>query len=152
MDISLDLVSAVLLCILALTAPPFLSLVLFRVMVKDGVPLDSRKFRHNHRVLGLIFWPAMFFPGLFAILVGGGYTASMPDRLRAASITCAGSLVPVFCWFLFMLASRRQLWTRLPDFTKRFPLHFFYLFHLVPLSWSLLLLHHFWRLFERGSF
>ena len=142
--------STVLLGILALSAPVVLSLVLFRVLVKDGVPLDNQEFRKNHCILSLIIWPAMFFPGLFAIL--GGYTASMPDILRAASITCAGSLVPVLCWFLLMFALRRKLWTTRPDFTKAFPLHFFYLFHLVPLSWSLLLLHRFWKHIERVFF
>lgn len=138
--------------ILALSAPVVLSLVLFRVLVKDGVALDGPKALHNHCVLFLIIWPAMFFPGLFGILGGGGYTASMPDRLQAASITCVASLVPVLCWFLLLLALRRRLWMRLPDFTNRFPHHFFYLFHLVPLSWSLLLLHNFREHIERVFF
>ena len=131
--------STTLLGMLALSAPVVLSLVLFRVLVKDGVPLDNQAFRKNHCFIFLIFWPAMFFPGLFAILSSDGYTASMPDKLRAASITCAGSLVPALCWFLLMLALRRKLWAKLPDFTKAFPRHFFYLFHLVPGSWAVLL-------------
>lgn len=129
--------SVTLLGILALSAPVVLSLVLFRVMVKDGVPLDSRKFRQNHRVFFLIIWPMMVFPGLFAILFGG--TALLPDRLRAASITCAGTLVLVLSWFFLMLVLRRKFWVKRPDFTKTFPLHFFYLFHLVSGSWAVLL-------------
>ena len=139
MLIPLPELSTALLGMLALSAPVILSLVMFRLLVKDGVPLDNQKFRQNHCVLSLIFWPAMFFPGLFAILFGGGYTASMPDKLRAASITCAGSLLPVLCWFLFMLVLRRKLWTTRPDFTKAFLLHSFHLFHLVPGSWAVLL-------------
>lgn len=132
--------STALLGILALSAPVILSLVLFRVLVKDGVPLDNQKFCQNHCVFYLIIWPAMFFPGLFAILFGDGYnTASIPDNLRAASITCAGSLILVLCWFLLMLVLRRKLWTTRPDFTKAFPHHFFYLVHLVSGSWAVLL-------------
>ena len=131
--------STALLGMLALSAPVILSLVMFRVLVKDGVPLDNQKFRQNHCVFYLIIWPAMFFPGLFAILFGVGYnTASIPNNLQAASITCAGSLILVLSWFFLMLALRRRLWAKLPDFTKAFPLHFFYLVHLVPGSWAVL--------------
>ena len=136
MDISFELGSIVLLGMLALSAPPGLSTLLFRVLVKDGVPLDSQKFRHNHRIFSF-FWLMMFLLGLFGILFGGN--AAMPDRLQAGSITCAGSLIIVLSWFFLMLVLRRKLWTKRPDFTKAFPLHFFYLFHLVPGSWAVLL-------------
>ena len=97
MDIGVEVVIAILLGMLALSVPPVLSLVLFRVLLKDGVPLDSQKFHHNHGVLSLIFWPMMFFPGLFGILFDGA--AAMPDRLRAASITFAVILTLVLSWF-----------------------------------------------------
>ena len=132
--------STALLGILALSAPVILSLVTFRVLVKDGVPLDNQKFCQNHCVFYLIIWPAMFFPGLSAILFGGGYnTASIPNNLRVASIMCAGSLILVLSWFFLMFALRRRLWTRRPDFTKAFPLHFFFLVHFVSGSWAVLL-------------
>ncbi len=91
MDISVELVIAVLLGMLALGAPPGLSLVLFRVLMKEGVPLDSQKFHRNHGVLSLIFWPMMFFPGLFLIFFVGN--ASMADRLQEASSTFEVSLM-----------------------------------------------------------
>ncbi len=128
--------ATVLLGILALSVPSVLSLVLFRVLVKEGVPLDSQKFRHNHCVLSLLVWPMMLFPGLFAILYGG--TALIPDRLRAASITCTGSLILVLCWFFSVLILRSKLLVKLPDFTKAFPHHFFYLFHFLSGSWAVL--------------
>lgn len=141
MDVSCEFVIAVLLGMLAISAPPVLSIVLFRVLVKEGVPLDSQKFHYNHGTLSLIFWPMMFLSGLSGILYGS--TAAMPDRLRAASLTCAVILFLVLSWFFLLLVLRSNLWAKRPDFTKAFPRHFFYLFHLLPGSWSVLLLYHF---------
>lgn len=141
--------STALLGMLALSVPVVLSLVLFRVLVKDGVPLDEQKFRHSHCGCFLFIWPTMVLTGLFGILLVGGYATPMTDRLRAASITCAGSLVPVLSWFFLMLAVRSKLWTTRPDFTKAFPLHSFYLFHLVTGSWTVLLVRHFWKPFKK---
>lgn len=147
MDIRFEFVGTVLLAILAMSVPPALSTVLFRVLVKEGVPLDSQKFRHNHCVLSLIIWPMMLLPGLYAILIG--VPAATPDRLRAASISCAVILLLVVSWFFLLLVFRRKLWAKRPDFTKAFPRHFFYLFHLIPLSWSVLLVYHFRKYVEK---
>ena len=143
MEISVELVGKVLLGTLTLSAPSVMSFALFRVLVKDGVPLDSQRFRQNHSVLSLISWPMMFLPGLFGIFtIGNIDNTAMPDRWRAASIMCAGTLILVFSWFFFMLVLRRKLWATRPDFTKAFPFHFFYLFHILPLTWTVLLLYH----------
>lgn len=82
MNISVELVSTILLGMLALSAPPVLSVVLFRVLVKDGFSLDSQEFRRNCLPWSIL-WIGMFLVGLFLIFFGG--QASMPDRLREAS-------------------------------------------------------------------
>ena len=122
MGTDLDLVITVLLGILALSAPAVLSFVLFRVLVRDGVPLDSQKFRHNHSVLFLLFWPMMVLPGLFGILFGG--TALIPDRLRAASITLAVILILVFSWFFFNARIERQTLGKTTRLHKGIPASF----------------------------
>ena len=66
MDISVDLVSTVLLGILALSAPPTLSTLLFRVLVKERVLIDSQKFHRNHLSLSLV-WLGLFFLNLVLI-------------------------------------------------------------------------------------
>lgn len=145
MDISIDSVITVLLGVMALSASPTLSVVLFRVLVKDGIPIESQNFRHNHRVVSF-WWLMMFLLGLFVIFFGG--TISTPDRVREASIMCAVSLILVFSWFFMMLIWRSKLWAKWPDFTKAFPRHFFYLFHSLPLTWTVLLLYYLMKHFE----
>ena len=130
MDISVELISAVLLGMLAMSAPPGLCTILFRVLVKEGVPLDSQEFRRNRCFLSFI-WLGLFLLGLFFIFFVGN--ASMPDRLREASIAFELNLIIAepFC-FLVILLLRRKLWLKLPDFVERFPFHFFVL---VIITW-----------------
>lgn len=137
MDISVELVSTVLLGMLAMSAPPGLSIVLFRVLVKEGVPLESQEFFRNCLIFSFA-WLVMFLPNLLAIFFSGN--TALPDRLRAASITCAVIIALVLSWFSLILVLRSKLRVKLPDFTKAFPLHFFFLVYLSCAV--LLLLHH----------
>ena len=109
MDISVELVITVLLGILALSAPPVLCTVLFRVLVKDGFPLDAQQFRSNRRS-GSLFWLGLFLLNLFFIFFIGN--DSMPDRLQEASGTFEYSLFLVFWGFLLMLVLRRKFYDR----------------------------------------
>lgn len=136
MDISLDLVITVLLEVLAFSAPPVLSLVLLRVLMKDGYPLGSKDFLFGGIVISL-FWLVMFLSVFLAIFFSG--KATMPDRLRVFSIAFAVLLILVIAWLLLIFVVRSKLWAKQPNFTKGFPLHFFFLFHLVPGSWAVLL-------------
>ena len=122
-------------------APLVLSLVLFRVLVKEGVILKNQDFRRNWLILSFI-WPVIFLPGLFAVLFGNN--AAMSDRLRAGSITCVGTLIIVLSWFLFILVLRSKRWATRPDFIKAFPRHCFYFLHLVSISWPVLLIWGVW--------
>lgn len=137
MDISVGLVGMALLGILAMSAPPGLSIVLFRVLVKEGVPLESQEFFRNWLIFSFA-WLVMFLPNLLAIFFSGN--TALPDRLRAASITCAVIIALVLSWFSLILVLRSKLRVKLPDFTKAFPLHFFFLVYLSCAV--LLLLHH----------
>ena len=143
MAISVELAITVLLGILAMSAPSVLSIVLFRVLVKDGVPLDSQEFRRKHSG-GSVVWLMMFLSGLFAIFVIGN--AAMPDRLRAASIMCAGTLILVPLLVFFHAHLEKQLWAKRPDFIKASPLH---VFDLIYLTWPVLFLYHLRELFEK---
>ncbi len=134
MDLGVEVVITILLGILALSAPPVLSLALFCVLVKEGSPLESQAFRRNWLIFSL-FWLVMFLPNLLAIFFSGN--AAMPDRLRTASIMCASTLILVLSWFFLILILRSKLRVKLPDFTKAFPLHFFFL---VYISCAVLLL------------
>ena len=141
MNISFELIT-VLLGILALSAPPSLSIVLFRVLVKEGAPLDSQEFRRNWLIFSFA-WLIMFLPNILAIVSSGN--AAMPDRLRTASITCAVIIIVVFSWFFLILVLRSKLRVKLPDFTKAFPLHYFFL---VYISCAVLLLLYHRKYFE----
>lgn len=79
MDIGVELAITVLLGLLALSTPPVLGTVLFRVMVKEGFPLDSQVFRRECRMYSLL-WLGLFFLNLFLLLVVGN--VSMADRLQ----------------------------------------------------------------------
>ena len=142
MDLGVEVVITVLLGILALSAPSVLSLALFRVLVKEGTPLDSQEFRRKHSG-GSVVWLMMFLPGLFAIFTIGN--PAMPDKLRAASIMCASTLIIVLSWFFLILILRSKLRVKRPDFIKASPLH---VFDLIYLSWSMLFLYHFRKHFE----
>lgn len=134
MDISVELVSTVLLGMLAMSAPSALSFVLFRIMVKEGLPLESQKFRRKC-LLWSLFWLGIFLVGLFLVFFGG--KASMPDRLREASLLFKVNLVMGPLSFLLILLllslSRKHDWLKVPHFIDEFPLHFFIL---VIISWT----------------
>ena len=137
MDISVGLVGMALLGMLAMSAPPGLSIVLFRVLVKEGASLEGQEFFRNWLIFSFA-WLVMFLPNLLAIFFSGN--VALLDRLRAALITCAVIIVLVLSWFSLILVLRSKLRVKLPDFTKAFPLHFFFL---VYLSYAVLLpLHH----------
>ena len=142
MDISFELIRTVLLGVLTLSAPPFLSIVLFRVLVKEGAPLESQEFRRNWLIFSFA-WLVMFLPNLLAMFFSGN--AAIPDRLRAGSITFAVGLLLILFWFFLVLVLRNKLWAKLPDFIKAFPLHFFFL---VYISYAVLLLLHHRKYFE----
>ena len=133
MEISIALVSTVLLGMLALSAPPVLCIVLFRVMVKEGAPLDSQKFRHDF-LIGFLFWLGVFFLNLFLIFFVG--KAAMADRLQEASVSFVLSLICALGTFSFTLLLRKKLYRESPDFI----INFFLL--VVALCFSLLLVRH----------
>ena len=108
--------------VLALSAPPLLSIVLFRILVKDGVPFDSQKFRHNLRTL-FFLWLGLILLNIYLIFFVGN--AAMPARLQEASSMFKSSLFFVLFGFLSILALRKQIWVKLPDFIEHFPLHLF---------------------------
>lgn len=130
MNISVELVSTVLLGMLALSAPPVLSVVLFRVLVKDGFSLDSQEFRRNCLPWSIL-WIGMFLVGLFLIFFGG--QASMPDRLREASSMFEVNLIMGPFNFFLIFLFRKKYWLKVPHFIEKFPVHFFTLF---IISWT----------------
>ena len=124
MALSVELVSTGLLAMLAMSAPAVLSLVLFRVLVKEGVPLEIPKFRRRYLLLSLT-WIVLFLP-FFAAFFNGDVSMS---SLR---ITFAVIVILVLIWFFFILILRRKYWLKLPHFIEKFPSHFFFL---VYISW-----------------
>ena len=133
MDISVELVSTVLLGTLAVSAPSVLGTVLFRVMAKEGFPLDSQKFRRECLMYSLV-WLGLFFLNLFLIFFVGN--ASMADRLQEASVSFVLSLICAFGTFSFTLLLRKKLYRESPDFIT----NFFLLF--ISVCFSLLMLRH----------
>ena len=136
MDISVELVITILLGILAMSAPPILCTILFRVLVKEGVPLDCQEFRCNRRS-GSLFWLGLFLLNLFIIFFVSN--DSTPDRLQAAYGTFEYSLILVLCWFLLVLALRRKFYDgrKRLESLRSFPVDFFIFVNiswLVPIS------------------
>lgn len=135
MDLSVELVGTVLLGMLALGAPPVLSTVLFRVLVRDGVPLNRQEFHRNRRHHSLT-WFGFFILSLLPVFFGGN--ASMPDRSREASSLFEIGLIIVFFCFLAIFVLKEEFWLKRPHFIKAFPFQFFFL---VDTSWTVLFLH-----------
>lgn len=117
MEISIALVIIVLLGVLALSGPPILSIVLFRVMVKEGAPLDSQKFRHDFLIV-FLFWLGVFFLNLFLIFFVG--KTAMADRLQEASVSFVLSLICALGTFSFTLLLRKKLYRESSDFITNF--------------------------------
>ena len=135
MDIRVELVITILLGMVALSVPPALSIVLFRGLMKEGIPLDSQKFRFSCLIHSLS-WFLMFLMTFLYIFIGGN--ASMPDRLQTGSIMFASSLILMLSYcFLLLFVLRRIRWAKRPGFIEPFPLHFFFL---VYISWAVLFL------------
>lgn len=133
MDIGLELAITVLLGLLALSAPPVLGTVLFRVMVKEGFPLDSQVFRRECLMYSLL-WLGLFFLNLFLLLVVGN--ASMADRLQEVLSTFVLSLTCALGMFSFTLLLRKRLYRESPDFI----VNFFLLF--ISVCFSLMMVRH----------
>ena len=123
----------VLLGVMAISAPPVLCIVLFRVMVKEGAPLDSQKFRHDF-LIGFLFWLGVFFLNLILIFFVG--KAAMADRLQEASVSFVLSLICALGTFSFTLLLSKKLYRESPDFIT----NFFLL--VIALCFSLLLVRH----------
>ena len=133
MDISVELVITVLLGLLAMSTPPVLCIVLFRVMVKGGASINSQKFRRDCLIFSLI-WLGVFFLNLFLIFFVG--KTAMADRLQEASVSFVLSLICALGTFSFTLLLRKKLYRESPDFIT----NFFLL--VIALCFSLLLVRH----------
>ena len=133
MDFGFDLATTVLLGMLAVSAPSVLSIVLFRVMVKEGFPLDSQVFRRECLMYSLL-WLGLFFLNLFLLLVVGN--ASMTARLQEVSGTFVVSLICALGTFSLSFLLRKKLYRESPDFIPTFFLL------VISLCFSLLILKH----------